>query len=85
VKTSEGGTTCTAGLQRMTWHSTDFAAEKIRIQIATRIDYIFSRNSCTLPSEENTCIDYRYIEKYSYIVSFRGKTHTRTTDSHSER
>jgi hypothetical protein len=61
----------------MTWQSTDFAAEKIHIEIATCIDYNFSRNSyIPFPSEENACIDYRYIDKFLYTIYFRGKTHT---------
>ena len=79
MKTSEGWHAMYRGLQRMTWQSTDFAAEKIHIEIATCIDYNFSRNSyIPFPSEENACIDYRYIDKFLYTISFRGKTHTHT-------
>ena len=85
MKTSEGWHAMYSRLAKDDVAEYRFRRRKIRIQIATCIDYIFSRSSCTLPSEENACIDYRYIEKYLYTISFRGKTHTRTTDSHSER
>ena len=37
-----------------------FRRRKIHLEIATCIDYNFSRNSYVpFPSEENACIDYR--------------------------
>ena len=78
MKTSEGWHAMYSRLAKDDVAEYRFRRRKIHIEIATCIDYNFSRNSYVpFPSKENACIDYRYIDNFcTPFPSEEKHTHT---------